>query len=308
MNSPLKVLLFLIGGLATIGAVAYYVDGPGKGSLGNAPMVAALPEDKAAPQADAAPAPSAAVEPAAAEPQVVGNEQVLAPTFDLLRVEPDGSMVIAGRSTPKAGIEVVVGSNVIATATANADREFVVVLDEPLKPGNYQIVLRSTSPDNVVATSLETALVSVPDSPSGEVLALVEEPGKASRLITVPEGEAPAAVAAATDDAAAGTAAALVAEAPATSFEPPAAVAGAPVAGAAAPAAIAEAPAAGEAAAETVAEATPSAPADAPQTADAPAGDTAAPAALAAADAPADDTAAPAVLPEAPAAGTGQTM
>ena len=64
------------------------------------------------------------------------------------------------------------------------------MLDEPLKPGDYQIVLRSTTPDNVVAMSLETAVVSIPETPDGQVLALVEQPGKPAQLITVPEPEA----------------------------------------------------------------------------------------------------------------------
>ena len=48
-------------------------------------------------------------------------------------------------------------------------------------------MLRSTAPDNVVATSLETAVVSIPEKPDGQVLALVEKPGEPSKLITVPE-------------------------------------------------------------------------------------------------------------------------
>ena len=280
LNSPLKMLLFIVGGLVAVAAGAYYIDDRGKRSAADAPMVAALPDGSTAPT------PSAAVPavggPAAAQPQAPGNEEILAPTFDLLRVEPDGSMVIAGRSAPKAGIEVVVGSNVIAKATANADREFVVVLDEPLKPGDYQIVLRSTSPDNVVATSLETALVSVPDSESGEVLALVEEPGKASRLITVPEGETPAA-----DDSAPAEVAAAPAEAPA-----PVPAADARTAPATAQTAAAETADAQPA----VADATPPAtPTDAPRADAAPAGDTAP--ATAAADAPAGEAAAAAEAP-----------
>ena len=61
------------------------------------------------------------------------------------------------------------------------------MLEDPLKPGDYQIVLRATAPDNVVAMSVETAVVSVPETPDGQVLALVEEPGKPSQMITVPQ-------------------------------------------------------------------------------------------------------------------------
>ena len=93
-------------------------------------------------------------------------------------------------------MELLIGSNVIGAATAGPEGDFAAVLEEPLKPGNYQIVLRSTAPDNVVAMSVETAVVSIPETKEGQVLALVEEPGKPSEMITVPEPEAPAGAAA----------------------------------------------------------------------------------------------------------------
>ena len=116
---------------------------------------------------------------------------VLPPSFDVVRVEGGGSIVIAGKATPAANVELLVGSRVIGKAAAGADGDFAVVLEEPLKPGNYQIVLRSTAPDGVVAMSIETAVVSIPETKDGQVLALVEEPGKPSEMITVPKPEAP---------------------------------------------------------------------------------------------------------------------
>ncbi|MGB5839042.1 MAG: Ig-like domain-containing protein [Brucella anthropi] len=109
------------------------------------------------------------------------------PVFDLLRVEPDGSVVIAGKSLPNADVEVVAGATVVGKAKAGANGDFAIVLDNPLKAGDHQLVLRSTGADNNVATSAQTAIVSVPETKSGQVLALVEEPGQASRLITKPE-------------------------------------------------------------------------------------------------------------------------
>lgn len=112
---------------------------------------------------------------------------IVVPSFDIVRVEPDGSLVIAGSAEPESQVEILDGADVLATATAGATGEFVAVLDEPLAPGNYQLVLRAASEDSTV-TSEETAIVAVPDDESGEVLALVEQPGEPSRLITVPEG------------------------------------------------------------------------------------------------------------------------
>lgn len=112
---------------------------------------------------------------------------VVAPTFDVVRVEGNGSVVIAGNAAPNAKVEIVHGSTVLGETTAGADGAFAIVLDDPLKPGDYQIVLRSTAPDSVVATSTQTAVVSVPEQAGGQVLAMVEEPGKPAELLTVPK-------------------------------------------------------------------------------------------------------------------------
>jgi nucleoid-associated protein YgaU len=117
---------------------------------------------------------------------------VVAPTFDVVRVEGNGSVVIAGNAAPNAKVEIVHGSTVLGETTAGADGAFAIVLDDPLKPGDYQIVLRSTAPDSVVATSTQTAVVSVPEQAGGQVLAMVEEPGKPAELLTVPKPEAQA--------------------------------------------------------------------------------------------------------------------
>lgn len=113
------------------------------------------------------------------------------PRFDLLRAEPDGSLVIAGTGPADANIEIVAGTRTVATARAAANGDFVAVLDEPLEPGDYQIVLRATTPDGVAVTSLETAIVAIPEPGSSDVLALVEAPGAPSRLITTPGPETP---------------------------------------------------------------------------------------------------------------------
>lgn len=153
----------------------------------------ATPSETKAPEAtnpapdDAKPKAAQSEEPAKQADAAPAEQPNKTPVFDLLRVEPDGSVVIAGKALPNADVEVVAGANVVGKAKAGANGDFAVVLDEPLKAGDHQLVLRSTGADNNVATSAQTAIVSVPETKSGQVLALVEEPGQASRLITKPE-------------------------------------------------------------------------------------------------------------------------
>lgn len=127
------------------------------------------------------------------EPMTAAAPPPAPPIFDLLRVEPNGDMVVAGVSSPGADMELVAGTKTLTKTTANANGEFVAILDEALNPGDYEIVLRSTDKDGVVMTSAETAIVSIPEAGSDEVIALVEAPGAPSRLITVPEVETAAA-------------------------------------------------------------------------------------------------------------------
>ncbi len=219
----LKILLFAAGGITAAAGTAYYTgiydpwasrdtgspvaSAPdsaapaGGAATGDRPVAVLEDEDAAgapapAPQTDA---PSQDAEIAAlpeaddsAETTQTGEGEDLAiPSFHIVRVEPNGSMVIAGSAEPNSEIEVVAGAHVIARADVGPSGDFAAVLDDSLDPGDYQIVLRSTGPDEgQVTTSLETAIVSVPDNSSGQVLALVEEPGAASRLITVPEAQA----------------------------------------------------------------------------------------------------------------------
>lgn len=140
------------------------------------------------PNAPAAEAKPEATPPAVTEPQpaapVAGPSL---PTFDLLRVEADGSMVIAGKAAPEARIELLTNDKVIGAGTAGNTGDFVVVLDTPLAPGDYQITIRATGKDNAVLTSAQTAIVSIPKDANGQVLAMIEEPGKPSEIITVPQ-------------------------------------------------------------------------------------------------------------------------
>ena len=122
----------------------------------------------------------------------VSDAAAATPGFDVLRVEPDGSTVIAGTAAPDAKVEVLNGADVIASTTAGAGGEFAIVLDQPLKPGDYALALRSTTKDGKTAMSGDVASVSVPKSTDGEVLAMISKPGAASEIVTPPIAESAA--------------------------------------------------------------------------------------------------------------------
>jgi len=123
------------------------------------------------------------------------------PAFDLLRVEPDGSTVIAGRGQPNTKLEIKNGETVVATADIGPTGDFAAVFDQPLAAGDYQLTLNVKDDKGDSKVSEEVATVSVPKDAGGELLAMVSKPGEASRLITVPETKEKAAATATTEKA-----------------------------------------------------------------------------------------------------------
>ncbi|MER9032577.1 LysM peptidoglycan-binding domain-containing protein [Mesorhizobium sp. M0674] len=287
--NPLKAFLFAAGGTVAVVGTAYVsgaldpylnptppaaiasltppAEKPADpGTEGRLPPAPAAPTDAKAPAAPApadatapateAAAPAAPAAPAAAPttpaPAAAGP---VAPSFDVVRVESNGSIVVAGNAAPNSKVEILNGSSVLGSTVAGPDGAFVIVLDDPLKPGDYTIGLRATAGD-VVTPSVQTAVVSVPKDAAGQVLAMVEEPGKPAELLSVPAPETKPAAPAAGDQAAAPAAEAPATAAPAVAAETaPAAPAVEAATAPAAPAVPAAPPAAGVAAPKIVVEA-----------------------------------------------------
>lgn len=69
------------------------------------------------------------------------------PSFDIVRIEPTGEGVIAGRAAP--GWKIIVESRGVKVAEATADDqgEWTIVLDRPLSPGGHTLSLKAQSPD-----------------------------------------------------------------------------------------------------------------------------------------------------------------
>ncbi len=155
-------------------------------------------------------APEPAGQPAAADSQTPPAADTASgtgpkiPAFDVLRVEPDGSTVIAGSAEPHGKLEVLDGDKVVVTTDVDGTGDFAAVLDNPLAAGDHQLVLKVTGKDGKTTLSEEVATVSVPKDGSGsELLAMVSKPGTASRIITAPKAEVASAQPAAGDAAAA---------------------------------------------------------------------------------------------------------
>lgn len=143
--------------------------------------VAALPVEKE-------PAETPAAEPAVEEPVLPG--------FDVLRVERDGSVVVAGRAPANSEVEIIENGEVLASGKSGPSGDFAIVFDTPLAPGAHELVIRATplledGKKGEPVLSAEAGIVTIPEmeDAAGEVLAMVQEPGAASRILQQPEAE-----------------------------------------------------------------------------------------------------------------------
>ena len=96
------------------------------------------------------------------------GDAVTPPSFDTVRIRPDGRAVIAGRAEPGAEVTIQSGSTVIGSVTADQRGEWVLVPDEPIESGDHQLTLVETLPDGSQVESEHVVIVSIPDPASGE--------------------------------------------------------------------------------------------------------------------------------------------
>jgi len=108
------------------------------------------------------------------------------PTFDIVRVERDGATLAAGRALPGARVQLKANGEAVAETTADSRGEWVIVLDEPLKPGSIELRLTATNPDGSTRDSRQVVSVVVPDQPDKPALVVRSEPGKASVVLQGP--------------------------------------------------------------------------------------------------------------------------
>lgn len=92
----------------------------------------------------------------------------VAPSFDIVRVEPGGSAVIAGRAAPGSEVTLMNGEEELGKARADAGGEWVIVPAKPLAPGNTSLSIVARTADGRTASSEKVAVVVVPDAKPGE--------------------------------------------------------------------------------------------------------------------------------------------
>lgn len=133
-----------------------------------------------------APAPAPAIpepSPATSQPAPVA---LTAPTFDIVRVDPRGTAVLAGRGAPGSRVALMAGDQEISTVEIDAAGEWVMIVDRPLPSGSVELSLMMVTPDGQEIRSDQVVVVSVPESRDRTPLVVLGRPGEASRVLQSP--------------------------------------------------------------------------------------------------------------------------
>ncbi len=95
-------------------------------------------------------------------PPAPGSTGVVVPSFDIVRVNPDGGMVIAGRAAPHSEVTVTADNQKIGSIAADDRGEWVLLPDTKLAPGNHQLALSAQLPGQTAVVSEDLVVVVVP--------------------------------------------------------------------------------------------------------------------------------------------------
>ncbi|NJM36291.1 MAG: hypothetical protein HC850_18140, partial [Rhodomicrobium sp.] len=110
------------------------------------------------------------------------------PTFDVVRAEPDGSAVMAGRAEPGWTVIVESDGKELGRAKADENGEWLIQPDVKLGEGEHSLELSATSPsgDRTLFSPQRLAL-SMAEPAAGQPLVALTEEGKATRVLQMPQ-------------------------------------------------------------------------------------------------------------------------
>jgi nucleoid-associated protein YgaU len=84
------------------------------------------------------------------------------PSFDVVRLTDDGSLVVAGLAAPGANVTLLLDGEAIASDAANDVGAWLLMPEAPLPPGSHQLMVQARDADSGAETS-GTIAVAVPE-------------------------------------------------------------------------------------------------------------------------------------------------
>ena len=99
--------------------------------------------------------------PPAAAPKT--EESAIKPSFDIVRVNPQGGVVLAGRAAPGAEVTVAKNGYTIGTTTADSAGEWVLLPQKPIGSGSSELTVASREPNRKPVEGEAPVVILMPD-------------------------------------------------------------------------------------------------------------------------------------------------
>jgi nucleoid-associated protein YgaU len=165
-----------------------------------APAVSPVPSKPASDARDQAPAGLAAARKnidelaagiAGSSPPTASRDG--APEFDVVRIEPTGEAVVAGRAAPGSTVELLRNGEPHDRVIANQSGEFAMI-PRPLPRGTYDLTLRAKQPDGKEVTSRQSVAVVLEPAADEKPMVALMAPDKPTVVLSQPPTPAAATV------------------------------------------------------------------------------------------------------------------
>ena len=146
----------------------------------------AIPADAAKPLAALSPPAAGSARAPAGDPPAPMPAPVV-PDFDVVRVEPNGEAVIAGRAAPNAAVALLVDGKPVAQTRADAGGQFTI-LPPPLPTGSSELGLRAMDARGDRQHSAARVAVLVAPSRDVKPLVALTAPDRPTRILSQSDG------------------------------------------------------------------------------------------------------------------------
>lgn len=126
----------------------------------------------------------------AGPPPAPGGDQL--PEFDVVRIEPNGEAVVAGRAAPGATVELLRNGEPHDRVVADQSGQFAMI-PRALPPGNYDLTLRARKGDGSEVVSRQSVAVALEPTPNERPIVALMSPDKPTRVLSTPPTSGPVA-------------------------------------------------------------------------------------------------------------------
>jgi len=150
------------------------------------PASAAPPNVAAAPGIAAPPRTGGLAAPPISEPH--------RPSFDVVRINPAGDAVLAGRAAPNSLVIIHDGEREVGRVQADPRGEWVFVPSQPLPPGSRELSLTAQAADGAQLKSEKVVVLAVPERGKDLAGRPVTEPAQPLAMVTPRQGPGPSTV------------------------------------------------------------------------------------------------------------------